>query len=544
MKAGPKALPPGLALPPLKAKKASGRVVEFCETYLTHVKGSRAGEPLILAKWQIDRIIRPLFDTKAKGYADRRQYRTCYVTMPRKSGKSTLGAALALYLLYADGEKGAEIVSAAADTDQARIVFDVARSMVEASPVLRDMTQVYQRELVVPGTGGRYRVISAEAGTKHGMNLSGAICDELHVWTDRALYDVLGTSTGARDQPLIVILTTAGDDEHGICAEVHRHAMRVLEGVEEDPTLLSIVFAAPDDADPWDEAVWRASNPALGKFRSLEEMRSAARQAKQVPGREAAFRRLYLNQWGTAASNRWLAPGAWDACDGPADLDEVLGRPCFVGLDLASNTDIAAAVYVFPFEGEQGIERVVVLPRFWIPRDRIMAPRMTRDPLIRDRLAAWVQQGLITATGGDTIDLDVIRRAIVEMGERVRIVDIGYDRWGANHIVRQLQDDGFALTPITQSVSALSGPMREVERLVLAKILAHGGHPVLRWMERNVAVRADAENNIKPDKQKSSEKIDGIVALIMAVGQMVRSPTTVSVYDERVKRGESVLSVV
>jgi phage terminase large subunit-like protein len=287
----------------LRATSSSGQFLEFCRRFLVHVKGPKTGQPLELAPWQIKRVVRPLFDTVLPD--KRRQYRVCYLTCPRKQGKSTLGAAIALYLLYADGEGGAEIISAASSADQAAIIFDTASSMVQRSPALRDMTMIYRRELRVPSLGASYRVISAEAGTAHGLNLHGAVIDELHVWPERELYDALMTSTGGRSQPLVFIATTAGDNEHSICAEVHRHAEQVRDGVVEDPQLLPVIYAAPDDADWTDENVWRACNPALGDFRSWEEMRAFARQAKDVPGQESPFRRLYLNQWGTAAAVRW-----------------------------------------------------------------------------------------------------------------------------------------------------------------------------------------------------------------------------------------------
>jgi phage terminase large subunit-like protein len=528
VKAGPKALPPATKLPWLRSKTPSARVVEFCRRFLTHVKGSRAGTPLMLARWQVDGIIRPLFDTRLPD--GRRQYRTCYVTMPRKQGKSTLGAAAALYLLYADGERGGEIVSAAADTDQAAIVFDVAASMVQASPALRDLTQIYRRELVVPSTGSRYRVISAEAGTKHGMNLSAAVCDELHVWTSRELYDVLTTSTGAREQPLLVILTTAGDDEHGICAEVHRHAERVRDGIIADPTLLPIIYAAPEDADPWDEDVWRACNPALGTFRSLDEMSAAARHAKEVPGREASFRRFYLNQWGTASEARWLPMDRWDACATPVDRAALRGRRCIVGVDLSTTTDLSALVALFP-DAAGGYD---VLADFFVPHD-YLAVRARTD---RVPYPLWVQQGHLTATPGNVIDYAVIERRLHDLVEvdGFDVVAVAVDPWNAKGLIAKLQGDGVPAVEVGQTMANLSGAAKELERLVLARQLRHGGHPVLRWCASNVVVDTDANGNIRPSKRRSGERmrIDGISALVTGLARAsVAVDTTSSVYDER-----------
>jgi phage terminase large subunit-like protein len=522
MKAGPKALPPATKLPRLRAKTPSGRMVEFCRRFLTHMKGSKAGSPLVLAPWQVKGIIRPLFDTRLPD--GRRQYRVCYVTMPRKQGKSTLGAAIALYLLYADGELGAEIVSAAADTDQARIVFDIAKSMVEASPVLRDLTQVYQRELVVPSTGGRYRVISAEAGTKHGMNLSGAVCDELHVWTSRDLYDVLATSTGAREQPLLVILTTAGDTEHGICAEVHRHAERVRDGVVTDETLLPIIFAAPEDADPWDEAVWRACNPALGTFRSLEEMRAAARHAKEVPGREASFRRLYLNQWFTGAETRWLPLDAWDACrvDG---LDiETAGRRAFLGLDLSTTTDLTALAIVLP--SEDGTYDVKV--EFWAPEDNLdLRERRDRVPY---RL--WASQGYLRPTPGNVVDYSAVEARLHALMAELDVAEVGVDPWNARGLVARLQADGVPAFEVPQTMANLTSASKELEKLVLSGKIRQDGNPVMRWCISNTVADVDGNGNLKPSKKRSPDRIDGVSALVTALARALPA-TTGSVYDER-----------
>src|SRR5688500_14866899 len=273
-KPGPKPPPrEDAGLPPLTAATPAGRVLEFLEKHLRHVKGRMAGRPMILEPWQIEQIVTPLFNTLTP--EGLRQYRTCYVTVPRKNGKSTIAAALALYLLYADAEPGADIISAAADREQAAVVFDIAREMVEKSRALNAITVIYRRELYVPSTNSRYKVISSEAYSKHGMNLHAAVIDELHAHEDRRLYDVLTTSTGAREQPLTFIITTASSDEHSIATEVHRYAEKVRDGIIPDPTFLPIIYGAPEDADPWDEAVWRASNPAIESgFRSLEELRT------------------------------------------------------------------------------------------------------------------------------------------------------------------------------------------------------------------------------------------------------------------------------
>jgi len=313
MRAGPKRQPPATTLPPLQATAPAKRVLEFFASHLRHTSGAKAGQPLRLAPWQRREIIAPIFGTIGKD--GRRQYRSAFVSMPRRNGKSSIAAGIALYLLIADDEPGAYVVSAAANREQARVVFDVAAKMVEASPALSAMCQVYRGEIVVPGSGSRYKVLSRESKVQHGMDLSGVVIDELHAHRDADLYRVLTTSTGSRRQPLTFVITTASSDVPSIAAEVYRYSEQVRAGVLRDPSWFSVVYSAPAEADPWSEQTWRACNPALRSgFRSLDELRTAARQAQAVPAREATFRTLYLNQWFTAVESRWLDLGAWDAC--------------------------------------------------------------------------------------------------------------------------------------------------------------------------------------------------------------------------------------
>src|SRR5262245_49456218 len=288
MRAGPKPQPVAAALPPLTATKPATRVLEFFETHLRHTTGAKAGTPLVLAPWQRRQIITPLFGTLRDDGL--RRYRSAFVTMPRRNGKSVLAASIALYLLFADDEPGSYVVSAAANREQARVVFDAAARMVEAAPALSAMGQVYRGEIVIPSTGSRYKVLSRDSKVQHGMDLHGVVIDELHAHRDADLYRVLTSSTGSRRQPLTFVITTATSDEHSIATEVFHYAEQVRAGVLSDPTWLSVVYSAPADADPWDPATWRQCNPALRSgFRSLDELRTAALQAQAVPAREPTF---------------------------------------------------------------------------------------------------------------------------------------------------------------------------------------------------------------------------------------------------------------
>ncbi|MGE5553307.1 MAG: terminase large subunit [Betaproteobacteria bacterium] len=504
---------------------AADRAVEFFERFLRHVKGKWAGCRFELQDWQRDDIIRPLFGWKRKDGT--RRYRVAYIEIPRKNGKSTLSAGIALYLLFADGEPGAEVYSAAADRDQAAIVFETAKAMVEASPALRKRSEIYKRAIVVPTTGSSYKVLSADAPTKHGLNAHGIIFDELHAQPNRELWDVLTTSTGAREQPLVVAITTAGYDRNSICWEQHEYAEKVLKGVIDDPSFFAYIAAA-DEKDDWrDPATWKKANPGLGVTVKLDYLEQEARRAAEVPAYQNTFRRLHLNQW-TQQAERWLDIAAWDATAGEVDPDELIGRPCYGGLDLASTTDIAAFELVFPPTEEDPDFRV--LSYFWVPKDNI------RDRVTRDRVPydVWAKQGLIEATEGSVIHYGAIRQKIENLAAIYPIKEIAFDRWGATQLSQELDDAGFTVVPFGQGFSSMSAPTKELLNLVMAKRLHHGGNPVLRWMADNMVVKQDPAGNVKPDKSKSTQKIDGIVALIMALDRAIRnSQDQRSVYEER-----------
>jgi phage terminase large subunit-like protein len=494
---------------------------------LKHTKGEWAGQPYILDQWQIDEIIRPLFGCKRKSDHTRR-YRTAYIEIPRKNGKSTISAGLAALLLLVDNEPGAEIYSAAADRDQARIVFEQAKQMIESSPVLAKRVQIFKNTIMVPKTRSVYRVLSADAPTKHGLNAHGVIFDELHAQPNRELWDVLTTSVGARQQPLVIAITTAGYNRESVCYEQHEYARQVKDGIIEDDTFLPVIYAADDDEDWLDEEIWAKANPGLGNTVKLEYLRNEARKAEHVPAYQNTFRRLHLNQW-TQTESRWLDMSAWDACGETFDPNLLEGSLCYGGLDLASTSDIASFVLAFPNEvGEE--EQVTWLPFFWIPEEN-MVERARKDRVPYD---AWVRDGLMTATEGNVIDYGYIIRDIEALGERFHIAEIAYDRWGAFQVSQALEGAGFTMVGFGQGFKSMSPPMKELMRMVLDGKLKHGGNPVLRWMADNLVVTSDAAGNVKPNKDKSREKIDGIVAGLMALDRAVRHENPqVSVYETR-----------
>lgn len=483
---------------------------------LTHTKGPFAEQPFNLRPWQEREIIRPLFKTTKGGL---RQYRTCLLMMPRKNGKTELAAALAVDGLLFDGEMGGEVYSAAADKDQAALVFNVAAQMIRNDLELLAECEILdsQKRIVHRRSGSFYRAISAEAYSKHGFNASRVIYDELHAAPSRDLWDVLTTSTGARSQPLVIAISTAGFDRQSILWELYQHAQKVLENPALDPTFLPILYEAPIDADWTDEKVWRKANPALGDFRSLEEMRVMAARAKEIPAQENTFRRLYLNQW-TEQAARWIQLPAWDACRVDVPRSTLKGRRCYVGMDLSSTKDLTALVAVFP--DDDGFD---VLPAFFCPKENLRE-RSTRDRVPYEQ---WARDGYLTATPGNVVDYEAVRQTLKDWSAEFSIQEIAFDPWNATDLVTRLQAmDGFTCVPLRQGFASLSAPTKSLEKAILSRSLRQNGHPVLRWNISNVAVESDAAGNLKLSKKVSTERIDGAAALVSAVDRMDRNNST------------------
>lgn len=502
------------------------RTLKFINN-LKHTKGRWRGVPFDLLPWQ-EKIIRDIFGTvKENGY---RQYNTAYVEIPKKNGKSELAAAIALYMTCGDSEWGAEVYGCASDRQQASIVFDVAIDMIDQCPALKKRIKPIMsiKRIVYQPTNSFYQVLSAEAYTKHGLNVHAVIFDELHAQPNRELFDVMTKGSGdARTQPLFFLITTAGTDRNSICFEQHQKAVDILEGRKIDPTFYPVIYGLEDGADWSDEANWYKANPSLGHTIDIEKVRNAYLSAKENPAEENIFRQLRLDQW-VKQSTRWMPMDKWDMCAFAVNEDALVGRECYAGLDLSSTSDITAFVLVFPPRNDT--EKYIILPYFWIPEDNLKL-RVRRDHVPYD---VWEKQGILNTTEGNVIHYGFIENFIEELGKKYHILEIAFDRWGAVQMVQNLEGMGFTVVPFGQGYKDMSPATKELMKLTLEERIAHGGNPVLRWMMDNVYVRQDPAGNIKMDKSKSTEKIDGAVATVMALDRAIRNQGSGgSVYDDR-----------
>lgn len=504
-------------------RKAAEHAIGFFR-FLCHSKGEWAGQELRLEPWQ-QFIIWVLFGWKREDGT--RRFRKAHLEVGRKNGKTTVGGGIGLYLMVADGEGGAEVYSAATKRDQAKLCHDEATRMVQASPALKSRITVFRNNLHIAGTASKFEPLGRDSKSTDGLNIHGLIKDEVHEWKDRDFNAKLDTAQGARRQPLSLSITTAGSSRVSICYEERELGIKVLEGLEENDALFCIIFTL-DDGDDWeDEAAWAKANPNLGVSVKLDYLRQQVAEAKAKPSMLNQVLRYHFNIW-TQAEQRWLSPDAWAACGAwPVEVERLSGRVCYAGLDLSSTIDLAAAALVFP-PAEEG-EPYQALVRLFCPKDNI-ALRSKRD---RVPYEAWERAGLLIATPGAAIDYGFIRKQINDDAARFEVKEIAYDRWGAAKLRQELEDDGHTMIEFGQGFASMSAPTKELERLVIAGQLAHGNNPALAWMAANLVILTDPAGNIKPDKSKSIEKIDGMVALIMALARALVHQDTTSVYETR-----------
>ncbi|WP_374556653.1 terminase large subunit [Aquitalea pelogenes] len=503
-------------------------VLEFFPRYCRHFDGQWNGKPVELAPWQAFWLAVEFGWYREDG---RRRFRTWYEEVARKNGKSTKLAGLGIYLFALDKEAGAQVYTAATKLDQAKITHSAAEMMVAKSPALRQLVQNNKNILRIPGTANRYVPLGADANTLDGLNVHGAIMDELHAHPTRALWDVIDTGRGSRRNSIMHAITTAGFNQEGsICLEQRGYLIQILEGQLQDDSYGGVIYTLDEGDDWFDHSNWVKANPNLAVSVNLEELDSQAQKARHEPAALNNFLTKRLNIW-TQVERSWLSLDAWNNNAQPVDAEALKGRTCFGGLDLANKIDIAAWVLLFP-PVEPG-DKWAILPRFFVPADNIAL----RDRQDRVPYTSWARQGFITATAGVQINQDAIRAQILQDAADYDIQSIGFDEWNAGKLASELIEDGLELVALSQNFQNLSEPSKELEARLLAGNFAHGGNPVLRWMAGNVVVISDSNGNYRPSKKKSREKIDGIVGLIMALNRaLYHKPAApyVSAYENEV----------
>jgi phage terminase large subunit-like protein len=496
---------------------AADRVCAFFEGMLRHSKGELAGRPFLLMNWQ-RRMLRELFGRQSAPGV--RRYRSAYIELPKKQGKSTTLAGIALYMILADGEQGAEVYGAASDREQAGIIYRESAAMVRASPALsRHLEVIDSRKTILhKKSNSFYRVLSADAFRAEGLNIHALLFDELHAQRDRRLWDALRYGGAARKQPLLLSITTAGYDRRSICWEQHQYAERCLSDAKFDPTFYPLIYAAPQDCvndGSWkEESVWKQANPSLGETITVESFAADAREAEQSPSKLNSFLRYRLNVW-TTQDNRWFKPETWQL--GSEPLRPFGDRPVYAGLDLATTYDLTAMVLVCPDPSDGSID---VLPFFWIPEANAVE-RIQRDKVPYD---TWIRDGHMRVTDGNTTDYTILHRDILEICQTYRVQQLGVDiRFNAQMLANTLQGDGVDVRGFSQGGRTMCAPARTLENLVQGGKVRHANHPVLSWCADNVAIAEDRFQNIYPSKAKSTERIDGIVALCQAIGCWITS---------------------
>lgn len=489
---------------------------------LHHWKGEWAGEPITLEPWQ-QFLVSSLFGWRRKDGT--RRFRTAYLEVARKNGKTTIAAGIGLYLAFVEGEPGAEVYSAATKRDQARISHRDATEMVKRSPQMKRMVGVFKDNLHSVQSSSKFEPLGRDSDSTDGLNIHGVIADEVHAWKTRDMWDVLETGTGSRRQPLMLAITTAGFDRQSLCWQLHDYAEKVASGVVEDDSFFGLIFTI-DEGDEWeDEGNWKKANPNLGISKKWDDMRRLASRAKEMPAQLNAFLRLHLNEW-TQAESRWIHPDKWRACHGP-EFPDLTGRVCYGGLDLSSTLDLTAWLKVFP--PIKADEPFWILCTFWIPEDNVHE-RSRRD---RVPYEAWLRQNFIEATPGNVVDYDFIEATIRADASKYKIAEIAFDPWNATSVSNHLIDEGLSMIEFRQGFVSMNPAMKAVEVAIAERSIAHGNHPVLNWMADNLVARQDPAGNLKPDKEKSTEKIDGMVALIMAYYRATLAGVKESVYERR-----------
>jgi phage terminase large subunit-like protein len=522
----------------------AGRAIRFFDN-CTHSKGLWAGQRFVLSDWQAF-AVGCLFGWQRT--TGGRRFRRSYLQVARKNGKTTLAAGVGLYGLIADREQGAEVYSAATKAEQAKLIWSEACEMVKRSPKLARFLDINNGRVVMESTASFFGYIGSNHKRLDGLNPHIGLADELHQHPTRDVYDVLQTGMGARHQPLMFSITTAGHDRQSFCYSEYDIARNILDRTIDDDAFFVLIFEL-DEGDDWEnESVYIKANPNLGVSVYADSLIEGRDKAKAQPTFESTFRRLRLNEW-TDSAVRWIRANDWQACAAPFDLADFEHVPAWAALDLASNTDLATMAIVWPIDST--VERDATDPAaadlppaisttyfvhwlVWIPEDN-MRQRVEHDRVHYD---VWQRQGHLTATPGNVIDYGVIQRDIFAAFERFNIRCVGYDRWGATQLVQQLESENLSTAPVGQGFKTMTAPMREIDAAVVGERLRHNANPIAQWCAANTVATKDPADNIKPDKNKSSEKIDLIVALAMAIDLTLRrvesdKKPNATIYDGR-----------
>lgn len=485
-------------------KRAAMRTIRFIEK-LKHTKGEWAGQRFRLEPWQ-QFVLWNIFGWKnADGM---RRFRYAYIEIARKNGKTALSAGIGLYMLFADGESRPEVYSAATVKDQAKICFSDAVEIVKATDLKNYLTP-YRNSIVYELKGGTMKPLSSDYGTHDGLNPSCGIIDEFHAHKDSGMFDVIKSAFGARRQPLMFIITTAGFDKSGVCYAYRENVIKVLRGVNEDDSLFGIIYTL-DDKSEWDDPkMWIKANPNLGVSLSADYLADQVKDAKNRPEAVRNVMTKNVDLW-VDAERTWILDDAWQKCIGTTDPADLKGCACWGGLDLSNVSDITAYVLLFHEN-----DRFQLLPHFWIPEEK-MLEKIRKENINYDK---WAAEGYVTVTPGNVIDYDFVKADILRIVADYDLRTSAYDRWNSSQTIIDLQNEGMECNPFGQGYGSMSAPTKEFEKLVLTGKIEHFGNPVLRWMLASTLVKTDPAGNIKPDKEKSTQKIDGIVAAIMALGE-------------------------
>lgn len=503
---------------------AANRVITFFG-FLRHLKGPLANKPLALADWQIF-IVSQLYGWKRRS-DNYRRFRTAYIEVPRKSGKSTFCSGLALYSLIADGENAAEVYAAATTREQARIVFGDAQAMVKKSPQLLEHLKCHRSVTLHEASGSKFEPLSSDAGSLEGRSPSFSVVDEVHVHKSSEVWDVLNVASGARAQPIIFAITTAGTNREGICYEIREYCLKVLDPSLDinDDTFFAAIWGI-DEGDDWrDPEVWKKANPGYGISVFPDDLERMAKQAMESPTAETNFRTKRLNQW-MSSSVAWISSQDWDATAGSRPpIEHFAGKPCYIGLDLASVSDFASMAIIFVEDG-----KLYPYVSHYLPEDTVA----NANGFIGNKYREWAEAGYVTTTEGNVTDLSYIEEDVLKAMSQFNVREIAYDAYGATQLSASLIDKGAPMVKFSQGIMAMSDPSKELEKAVKAKNIFHGGDPVLSWMVSNCVLYIDPNDNIKIKKESDKNKIDGVIALVMALGRLkVNGGLAKNVYAKR-----------